>query len=115
MRSLLKLFLCAGVTVLAFYAGYVLAQQSPAGDCTVPATCVQGGCPGHSGSDGCVFIQGGTGTVCAGGLAIPPGSNPNPSPTCWSKVANGQINCTGTNNGVICQGYLLVCSGSCPQ
>lgn len=109
MRSSLKLFLCAGVTILAFYAGYVLAQTPPPQACQIPAQCQSASCINENVSGGCQYTNNNSGMLC-----VPLGQELG-NTTCHMPDASKFVTCTGTNNGVFCSGTYYICDGPCPQ
>lgn len=106
MRRSLKLFLCAGATVLAFYAGYVLTPAGAQQICQISAQCQNATCKGES-NRGCTYSNINSGMLCVStGL---PGSS-----TCHSPNPNNFVICTGTGPGGPCSGTYYICDGPCP-
>lgn len=102
MRNSLKLLLCAGVAVLAFYSGKALSVSS----CQIPAQCQNATCANES-SASCTYTSPGSGMLCVPtGL---PGDR-----TCHVPDINKTVYCSGEHNGQFCSGYFGICDGPCP-
>jgi hypothetical protein len=107
MRRYLKHLLCAGATLLAFYAGYGGLGVTRAHDCTVEAACQLSNCMGTGPIYGCFNTNGTQITVC-----VPTG---NVNDTCQAVDPVSQYTCNGANsNGFLCSYTLTACTGPCP-